>query len=127
MSILPDITEEQDRYRNTGQTGTEPQEYKTKIDLLYEIAREASSVSDVSRLLDRILRVTQHAVIASAASLILIDEEKGELRFRVVLGDASARIQEMKLIPDSGITSWVARNGAPMFSNNHPFNIISPF
>ena len=118
MGIVFSISRERSKSPNVSQTTLETEEYKTRIALLYEIAQEASSVSEVSKLLERILRVTQQTLGASAASLLLIDELKGELYFQIVLGTARAKLHQMKLGPDSGIAGWVARNAAPVLAND---------
>ncbi len=118
MGMLFGHNREHGRVPGIGETENETEEYKTRIALLYEIAREASSVSEVSKLLERILRVTQQTLGASAASLLLIDEEKEELSFQVVLGSAGAKLQQMKLVLDSGIAGWVARSATPVLAND---------
>lgn len=118
MGIVFGRTREQSRSQNDSNVNMETEEYRTRIDLLYEIAQEASTVSEVSTLLERILRVAQQTLSASAASLLLIDEEKDELYFQVVLGKAGAILQQMRLAPDSGIAGWVSRNGTPVLAND---------
>ena len=96
----------------------ETEEYKSRIRLLQEIGEEATSVSEGSKLLERILKVIQQTVHASAASLLLTDEAKGDLYFQVVLGDAEAKLRQMRLVPDRGIAGWVARNARPVLAND---------
>jgi len=118
MGMIFGRTRERSMAQNIGKTDMETEEYRTRIDLLYEIAQEASSVSEVSKLLERILQVTQQTLSASAASLLLIDEEKEELCFQVVSGEAGARLQQMRMVSDSGIAGWVARNAMPVLAND---------
>jgi putative nucleotidyltransferase with HDIG domain len=118
MGIIFGRTKERIRLPNGTEAKMEPEEYRTRIELLYEIAQEASSISEVSKLLERILRVTQQTAGASAASLLLIDEEKEELYFQEVLGEAGAKLRQMRLAPDSGITGWVVRNGTSVLAND---------
>jgi putative nucleotidyltransferase with HDIG domain len=94
------------------------EEYKARIDLLYEFAQEAGSISDVSELLKRILRVTQQNVEASAASLLLVDEKTGGLYFQVALGEAGDEIAHLRMVAGSGIAGWVARKAESVLVNN---------
>ena len=71
MGMIFGRTRERSMAQNIGKSDMESEEYRTRIDLLYEIAQEASSVSEVSKLLERILQVTQQTLSASAASLLL--------------------------------------------------------
>jgi putative nucleotidyltransferase with HDIG domain len=50
--------------------------------------------------------------------LLLIDEEKGELYFQAAAGVVGNRLSQMRISLDSGIASWVARNGKPLVIND---------
>jgi len=104
----------------TGNIDIETEEYRTRMDLLYEIAQEAGSVSAVSELLERILRVAQQTLDASDVLLFLMSEDKGELysHSQLVMGDGNTTLYQKELVMDSGITGWVTRNAAPVFSND---------
>ena len=98
----------------------ETEEYRTRMDLLYEIAHEAGSVSAVSELLERILRLAQETLGASDVSLFLLSEDKEELHShsQLVINNGHSMLYEKELVMDSGITGWVARNATPVFSTD---------
>jgi HD-GYP domain-containing protein (c-di-GMP phosphodiesterase class II) len=104
----------------TGYADMATEEYMTRIELLYEIARESGSVSEVSEVLERILRATQQTLGASALSLFLIDEEDGELysRSRIVLNAKGAFLYPAILTLESGIAGWVAYNAIPVLDGD---------
>ena len=98
----------------------EAEEYRTRMELLYEIAQEAGSASAVSELLERILRVTRQSLEATNALLFMVSEEKGELysRSQLLLGNGGAALHQKELALNSGIIGWVARNAASGLSND---------
>ena len=78
MSAIPKKTEERDHAQKISENNIEIEEYQKRLELLYEVAQQANSVEEVSDLLERILHVTQYVLNASASSLLLINENKGE-------------------------------------------------
>ena len=59
--------------------GMDMEEYQTRIALLCDIAEEAGSITEVSTLLERILRTTRHTIGAAAVTLFLNNEDKNEV------------------------------------------------
>ena len=53
-----------------------------------------------------------------AGSLLLLDEEKGELRFERALGSATARVAPFRLRLGQGIAGWVVQQGKPLLVPN---------
>ncbi len=92
----------------------ETEEYRTRIELLCEITEEASSIKEVSKLLERILNITQHTVSASAVSLFLNPKEKGGLQTPITVGkyecEAASQISHICL----EIAGWVANYVTPL-------------
>jgi len=100
------------------QTFKENEEYKTRLDLLYKVGQKVGSVSEMARLVEQIMRMTQHTLNAEASSVLLLDEEKQELVFEVAQGEAGKRLRNVRLSDESGIAGWVARNCKPLIVNN---------
>ena len=94
------------------------EEYKKRFDLLYEIGKKVGSVSEVTKLLDEILRMTQRTLQVSASSMLLMDEAGKELYFYVAEGEVANSLGQRRLSIDSGIAGWVARNIKPLIINN---------
>ena len=99
-------------------TNVESEEYNERLELLYEVAQRATSITEVSKLLEEILCVTQRVLGTSASSLLLIDQEKGELYVQAAGGEAANSLRETRLDLNSGIAGWVARHGMPLVSND---------
>ena len=121
MGIVFNRTKKEVQPVKTGSIDIETEEYRTRMDLLYEIAQEVGSVSAVSELLERILRVTRETLEASDISLFLLNEDRGELYSHSQLTisiDNNTSLCQKELVMDSGITGWVARNAMPVFCND---------
>ena len=93
-------------------------EYKKGLDLLYRVGKKVGSVSEISKLLDQTLRMTQRTLQSQASSLLLIDHGKGELYFQVAEGRAGNSLKQVRLNLESGIAGWVARNAKPLIVND---------
>ena len=114
MNMTPGQMKVTSELQGNAEISIEHKEYETKLDLLYDIAQQASSVSEVSDLLKEIPYIIQKILRASASSLFLVDEEKWQFRMRVV-GDKKQKIlEEITYSMDYGIAGWVARNNKPL-------------
>jgi len=118
MSTVLDKTEGRSKSQEIVEISIDTEEYTTRLELLYEVAQKASSYPEVLKLIGDILSVTQRILRASAASLLIIDEEKGELGFQTADGTTASTIRQIKLDADSGIAGWVALNGSPVIAND---------
>ena len=118
MNITLDKAKDQDKFQRSMETNIELQEYKMRLELLYDVAQQASSASEVSDLLKEIPSVIQRILQASASSLFMIDEEKREFCLRAASGEKSNILKQIRLGLDSGIIGWVARNGVPVIVND---------
>ena len=82
MSTILEKIQNQIKSQEIRETNIDTEEYAMRLELLYEVAQKASSYSEVLKLIEEILCVTQRILQASAASLLLIDEGRGELCFQ---------------------------------------------
>jgi NtrC-family two-component system sensor histidine kinase KinB len=77
---------------------------------LAETARVVTGSLDLEDVPQRVLRQTARSLDAEAASLALVDEESGELEFRVATGPGAEGIVGFRLEPGQGIAGWVAEH-----------------
>lgn len=94
------------------------EDYKKKLDLLYKVGKKMGSASEVSKLLDQIMRMTQQTLSASASSVLLIDHDKKELYFQTAEGEARSKIRKFRINLSTGIAGWVARHASPLIVND---------
>jgi len=89
---------------------------KTYIHSLYrleQLSRELDADTDVVGFLGQILSSSLQAVGTRDGSLLLLDEETGELVFAVVQGEASDALQGFRIPRGEGIAGWVLEQGQP--------------
>jgi putative nucleotidyltransferase with HDIG domain len=104
--------------RNNSNGNMEMEEYQTRIGLLCDIAEEASSITEVSTLLERILRVTQHTLGSSITTLFLNDETKTQVHSPITVSKYEDAARHEASIIELEIASLVASNVTPVLVNN---------
>jgi GAF domain-containing protein len=80
---------------------------------LYYVSQHITPSVDVLKLLGDILDSALTGLNASAGSLMLMDEETGDLVFSVVRGGAAGRLEGYRLPKGKGIAGWVAAHRQP--------------
>jgi HD-GYP domain-containing protein (c-di-GMP phosphodiesterase class II) len=96
----------------------EMEEYQTRIALLTEIAEEASSVTEVSTLLERILKVTQHSLGTTVTTLFLNDEKKSGLHSPFSVRNFEGAPHRRPTNVEMKVAKWVASNVEPVLIND---------
>jgi len=79
-----------------------------KFLLLLDANRILISTLDINKLLTVIMELAQKVVNAEASSLLLIDENTGELYFDVTTGVAADDVKRIRLKSGEGIAGWCA-------------------
>jgi signal transduction histidine kinase len=88
--------------------------------LLTALASHAAVSIENSELDDRLAGVlarTMRATDAEAASILLADEDTGDLTFRAAVGGEPDRVKKMTIKAGQGISGWVAEHGRPQIVN----------
>src|SRR5262245_26855215 len=79
------------------------------------VEREAmSSLMEPARILDLIVENSKLVTRAEASSLLLLDEQTGELVFHVAKGSAAAGLARVAVAPGRGVVGHVAATGEPL-------------
>ncbi|MDD9938782.1 MAG: GAF domain-containing sensor histidine kinase [Myxococcales bacterium] len=89
-----------------------------ELDVLFEIAQVSASASNLDVLLEGVLARAMHAIDADAGSILLADEDTGELRFRAAVGGDPEAVKRLTVAPEDGICGWVAREGQAQVVND---------
>lgn len=87
---------------------------KKELFTLIEACTLINSVLDVKKLIDLIMEMAKKVIDAEASSLMLIDENTGELIFEVAHGKVKDKIKTLRIPPGKGIAGWVAQTGKPL-------------
>lgn len=88
-----------------------------KLNSLVDVTKHFRDTLYVDTLLDSVVKSAVELLKAEAGSLLLYDE-KGDLRFKVIHGEISQNLKDRAVLPGEGITGWVARMGKPAVVNN---------
>jgi sigma-B regulation protein RsbU (phosphoserine phosphatase) len=81
--------------------------------VLQDLIENLSPEIDMIKWIDDLLASALAAVSAKDGSLILLDEESGEMVFAVVQGEARDRLTGFRMSPGEGVAGWVVENRKP--------------
>lgn len=86
-------------------------EQRKRTKLILQISLKLNSVIHRKQLLEIIMESTASALRAEGSSIILVDQESGELYFEIATGDKHEEVKQIRLQPGEGIAGWVASTG----------------
>ena len=81
---------------------------------LYEVGQAISSTLDLDQVLKQSADRVTEVLRAEASTLMLVDEDKRELVFKIPAGPAEHVLREQRMPMDKGIAGWVATHGEPV-------------
>jgi len=76
------------------------------LKLLNEAGRVLTSTLDKQEVLTRVMREVTHALNAEAGSVVLVDEERGDMFFAAAASPAADLLLGMRMALDQGIVGW---------------------
>jgi len=82
-----------------------------ELTFLHETSQVLTATLDLDSVLMSLLTQVRDYFQIDAASVALLDEETGELVFRVAVGEAADAVVGLRLAPGQGIAGWVVRTG----------------
>ena len=88
------------------------------LEHLIEINRNLTQSLHLDEVLQSVMTTAVELLRCESGSLLLVDEQTGELVFKVVVGPASAHLQGARLPPGVGIAGTVAKEGKPLIVND---------
>src|SRR5258706_14430970 len=85
-----------------------------RYERLMEISQQLNSILDLGTLLNRIIKAATELTDTEGASILLIDQSTGELRFEAA-SQMSVGAMEAIVVPKEGsLAGWVAQHGQPV-------------
>src|SRR5258708_9869634 len=94
-----------------------------RYERLMEISQQLNSILDLGTLLNRIIKAATELTDTEGASILLIDQSTGELRFEAA-SEMSVGAMEAIVVPKEGsLAGWVAQHGQPVLvedTSNEP-------
>ncbi|MFN7135333.1 MAG: GAF domain-containing protein, partial [Myxococcales bacterium] len=91
-----------------------------ELDLLVDVERLISAASSTEDVLDAVLGRAMERLRCEAGSVLLLEEETGELLFKSALGEKGEEVKTFRLELGEGIAGEVARTGRPIVTNDAP-------
>jgi NtrC-family two-component system sensor histidine kinase KinB len=85
-----------------------------ELTFLHETSRVLAATLDLDGVLRSLMAQVREYFQVEATSVALLDEEAGELVFRVAVGEAAEEITGLRMSFDLGVVGWVARSGEPL-------------
>lgn len=82
-----------------------------QLKTLIELSSLINSTLDTNEIRERAIKASVRLLDTEAGSLILVDQESGELFFEVALGDKGEKVKEIVLKKGEGIAGWVVEKG----------------
>jgi diguanylate cyclase (GGDEF)-like protein len=82
-----------------------------ELGLFHDVAKALTSSLNLDSILQTIMEKMAAYFRPDTWSLLMVDEEKGELYFAIAVGDAAEALKSVRLKLGEGIAGWVAQNG----------------
>ena len=95
----------------------ETQQRAHQLSTLNEITRQLTSTLDLDPLLQNILENAVGILNCEAGSLFLVDDQTGELVFRVTVGPVATNLVGKRLPPGTGIVGRAVQTRGPVIEN----------
>ncbi|MBI3151218.1 MAG: GAF domain-containing protein [Chloroflexi bacterium] len=95
----------------------ETQQRAHQLSTLNEITRQLTSTLDLDPLLQNILENAVGILNCEAGSLFLVDDQTGELVFRVTVGPVATNLIGKRLPPGTGIVGRAVQTHGPVIEN----------
>jgi len=87
---------------------------KRQITIFNEIGKTLTSSLTINEVLEKIFYKVVEFFSPENWSLLLVDEEKNELYFEIVVGEVAEEIRGIRLKIGEGVAGWVAKSGRPL-------------
>ena len=91
---------------------------ESKLNLLYKIGKTVMSETELPDLLNQTMLMTQRILNSATSSILLIDEQTGELLFEAATGKTGRALSEARMKVKSGVAAWVANHCQPLIVND---------
>lgn len=89
-----------------------------ELQVLLELSHFLTSTLDMDAILNVIIKVATEVTDTEAASILLLDEKTGELRFEAAMGVNAAEIISTAVPLEQSIAGWIVRHNQPQIVKN---------
>jgi diguanylate cyclase (GGDEF)-like protein len=85
-----------------------------ELSAFHEIGKALTSTLNLNQVLQVIMEKISILFQPDSWSLLLVDEQTGELYFEIAVGKVADSLKQVRLKPGEGIAGWVAKCGEPV-------------
>jgi GAF domain-containing protein len=103
-----------DKDQQIAQLQRELDEEVGRLNRLVEIAGQLNSTLNLDELLQLIMNSATEVLDAETSSLLLLDDETGELTVEVATGEPAPAVEKQRVPAGVGIAGWVVENNEPL-------------
>ena len=89
-----------------------------ELSVFHEVGKALTSTLDLQEVLQTTMEKISNFFRPDTWSLLLVDEQTGELYFELAIGEGADRLKSIRLQPGEGIAGWVAERGEPLVVPN---------
>jgi len=94
------------------------EQHSAKLNLLYKIGKTVMSETELPDLLNQTMLMTERILNAVTSSILLVDEQTGELFFEAATGKIGAALSKAHTKMKSGVGAWVTNHCQPLIVND---------
>lgn len=118
-SLVKDAQRHLDASRKASELSRRLRETSRRLQVLGDIVSTANSILDPRRVLNVIMSQIQELIPSEAWSILLVDEDSGDLVFEMALGEkGAADLTTTRIKMGEGVAGWVAQTGEPAIVND---------
>lgn len=89
-----------------------------RLSILTDVVKTANSILEPGKVMELIMARVQQLIPSEAWSILLVDENRQELRFELALGEKGPALNQARLRVGEGVAGWVAQTGQATFVND---------
>ncbi len=103
---------------NVATSTATPLDFKERYQRIMEISQQLNSTLDLNSLLRKIISAATELCTTEAASILLIDNATGELRFEISTNMNLHQMEKIIVPMEGSIAGWIATHGEPRVIND---------
>ncbi len=89
-----------------------------ELNALIQVSMAVNRHLDLDSVLETVMRVVTEVMDVEASSLVMIDDDAGDLLFHVTEGEKAGSVKSIRMKPGEGVVGHVVQTGAPLIVND---------
>lgn len=88
------------------------------LNALIQVSRTVNAHLELDAVLADVMAVTAEVMEVEASSLVLVDQDSGDLLFHITQGEKAEPMKRIRMKPGEGIVGWVVQHGKSTVVND---------